>query len=157
MSDPPKPIGYWVKRLDDLLESIFDHALARQHLARRHWQVLNVLRGEPVTDEAVHEALAPFWRSESVSQAAIVTELIERGWIHRPEPGVLALTPAGLDAHTDVLAKVEQTRSQVIDGLSPEEYHTVVDGVRRMCDNVSAALAALRGPQRNASPNPIER
>ena len=42
-----RPIGYWLKHLDGLLEQTFDHVLARNGVRRRHWQVLDTLRGGP--------------------------------------------------------------------------------------------------------------
>ena len=42
-----KPIGYWLKHLDSLLEAAFARALARHAVNRRQWQALNVLHGRP--------------------------------------------------------------------------------------------------------------
>ncbi|GAB4002994.1 hypothetical protein GCM10029992_42960 [Glycomyces albus] len=43
--DTPKPIGYWLKHLHNLMERQFEAALADLDMGRRHWQVLNVLYG----------------------------------------------------------------------------------------------------------------
>jgi hypothetical protein len=55
-----RPIGYWVKELDRLLEEAFTRALASDHCNRRHWQLLNVLEGGPATEAGLRSAVAPF-------------------------------------------------------------------------------------------------
>jgi hypothetical protein len=35
-----RPIGYWLKHLDRLIEEAFGDALAEQALSRRHWQAM---------------------------------------------------------------------------------------------------------------------
>ena len=49
MSDDNKPIGWWLKELDRLLESSFEQVLAADGLTRRQWQALNAAAGpEPI-------------------------------------------------------------------------------------------------------------
>jgi hypothetical protein len=38
-----RPIGYWLKHLDRLIEDTFERTLSMEGLTRRHWQVLNTL------------------------------------------------------------------------------------------------------------------
>ena len=45
-----KPIGYWLKELDQLIEGTLDRALADEGVTRRDWQLLNAL--EPGTGTA---------------------------------------------------------------------------------------------------------
>jgi hypothetical protein len=55
-----RPIGYWLKHLDRLIEDNFDRLLASEGLTRRHWQLLNTLHRGPSTHEELAEAVAPF-------------------------------------------------------------------------------------------------
>src|SRR5215813_2415405 len=55
-----RPIGYWLKHLDRLIEDTFSRALAEQGLTRRHWQVLNTLAREPAGPAELTKALDPF-------------------------------------------------------------------------------------------------
>ncbi|MEO6088324.1 MAG: MarR family transcriptional regulator, partial [Umezawaea sp.] len=77
-----KPIGYWLKHLDELIDTAFEAALG--DVQRREWQVLNVLAvGE--TDEAgVVAALRPF------SLEGALERLVGQGWVE----GRYALTAA---------------------------------------------------------------
>ena len=56
-----RPIGYWLKHLDRLIEQASERALAEEHLTRRHWQIMNVLRKSPLGPAALADALRPFW------------------------------------------------------------------------------------------------
>ena len=49
MTGDGRPIGYWLKHLDRLIEATFDRTLADVGLGRRHWQTLNTLAGGPAT------------------------------------------------------------------------------------------------------------
>ena len=40
-----RPIGYWLKKLDRLIDNHFDLQLSNAGLTRRQWQLLNLLRG----------------------------------------------------------------------------------------------------------------
>jgi hypothetical protein len=49
MADDRRPIGYWLKHLDSMIEGTFERTLASEGLTRRHWQVLNTLHTQPST------------------------------------------------------------------------------------------------------------
>jgi hypothetical protein len=48
-----KPIGYWLKTLDRLIDEYFDRAPADQGVQRRHWQILNILQASPAPDAEI--------------------------------------------------------------------------------------------------------
>ena len=60
MAEDRRPIGYWLKHLDRLIEGNFERTLASEGLTRRHWQALNTLRTRPSTRAEIAAALAPF-------------------------------------------------------------------------------------------------
>lgn len=142
MADTPKPIGHWLKHLDGLIEAAFDHALGEDHLQRRHWQALNTLASTPLDRSGLAEALRPFWGDGAVTLDQVTGELLGRGWIAQDDDGTLALTPDGRAAHDAVRARVAATRRTVTDGLSGDEYQATVRVLRRMADNLEAALAS---------------
>ena len=147
--DPRKPVGYWVKHLDTLLEKAFDHALANKGVRRRHWQVLNALRAGPVTRAEITEALLPFWVAASVTQTDVVDDLVRRGWAAlvgdpagRGDGSVdrYALTPDGEAAHAAIEREVVTLRARITEGFSQREYHAVVDALAKMAGNIERAL-----------------
>jgi DNA-binding MarR family transcriptional regulator len=136
-----KPIGYWLKRLDQLIESAFGRVFAEQELSRRHWQVLNVLHPAPLDATALAEALRPFWEPGAITAADVIRDLTERGWVGLDDEGRYALTPAGLAGHAEVKAKVDAVRATVIDGLTEAEYYTTMRALQQMTANLEQAAA----------------
>ena len=44
MINTERPIGYWLKKLDRLIDKHFELQLSNAGLARRQWQLLNLLK-----------------------------------------------------------------------------------------------------------------
>ncbi len=133
-----RPIGYWVKQLDQLLESSLDRVLARSGVRRRHWQVLNVLRGGPQSRAQVAEAMLVFWVAASVTQTDVVDDLVRRGWANTDGESY-ELTADGEEAYGRISLDVATLRGIVTDGFSTAEYETVVGALARMCANLEDA------------------
>ncbi len=137
--EPRKPIGYWLKHLDGLLEKTFDHVLAQHGVRRRHWQVLSALRAGSVSRAEITEALLPFWVAASVTQTDVVDDLVRRGWADT-SGDTYTLTPDGQAAHAAIEAQVARLRRLVAEGFSVREYQAVIDGLARMSANLERGL-----------------
>lgn len=135
MAQAPRPIGYWLKRLDRGIEDGFERALATGSLTRRHWQILNTLSLGPATEAQLTEALAPFWTEGAITQDAVLSDLAARGWTTVVQ-GVVELTTTGAEAHAAVASTVNATRTKILDGLTLQDYATVLDLLERMTHNV---------------------
>ena len=132
-----RPLGYWVKHLDTLLEESLDRVLARSGIRRRHWQVLNVLRDGPQTRAQVAEAMLAFWVAASVTQTDVVDDLVRRGWAEI-DGDLYTLTGDGEEAYARVSLDVATLRAQVTDGFTAEEYAQVIEALTRMAANLEA-------------------
>jgi hypothetical protein len=138
-----KPIGFWLKHLDGLIDRTFDHVLGRSGLQRRHWQVLNTVHdgGAGAGRAEVAEALRPFWATHGgPSQREIVDDLMTRGWL-RADGEAYALTDQGRRAHADLLAEVAGIRARSLDGLTGDDYSAAVGTLRRMSANLERAMS----------------
>ena len=135
-----RPIGWWVRRLDDLLDRVVDRAVATEGLTRRHWQALHELACGRGSEAALRRALAAFATPDKIS--VILAQLIDRGWLDRGPDGELDLTEAGLAAHDRLLAEVTRLRRQVTEGLSGEEYERALAALQRMVANVERTLTS---------------
>ncbi|MET7641092.1 MarR family transcriptional regulator [Streptomyces sp. NPDC005438] len=140
--DTPRPIGYWLKHLHDLLETQLDTTLADLDLSRRHWQVLNTLGQGRRTTPELREALAPFRQEGARHLDDVLDDLATRGWIRVEDDDLATLTDAGHAAHAQVAARIHQTRATVLDGLTAEQYAETVRVLSVMSRNVETALAA---------------
>ncbi|GAA0635946.1 MarR family winged helix-turn-helix transcriptional regulator [Sporichthya brevicatena] len=133
-----RPLGYWVKHLDNLLETSLDRVLARSGIRRRHWQVLNVLREGPRDRAQIAEAMLAFWLPASVTQTDVVDDLVRRGWAEI-DGDLYALTSDGEEAHSRVSLDVATLRAQVTQGFSADEYAAVVNALARMAENLEGS------------------
>ncbi|SHN44009.1 MarR family winged helix-turn-helix transcriptional regulator [Cryptosporangium aurantiacum] len=130
-----RPIGYWVKSVDRLLEEVFERALTERRIARRHWQTMNVLAAGPRTVAEIAEQLTPFLGADTISAPEVLADLRELGWIAVPD-GRYALTEDGQSALESLRAEVLGLRRQATDGVSDEDYRTTVATLRRMSENL---------------------
>jgi len=131
-----RPIGFWLKLVDRLIDERFDALLGQAGLTRRHWQVLNELENGPATLRRLDAALAPFLDAEEPTTRPVLEDLSARGWVTWADQDRVALTEAGAAAHADLLAKVSANRRQAAAGISAEEYGATVDVLRRMAGNL---------------------
>jgi DNA-binding MarR family transcriptional regulator len=138
-----RPIGWWVKRLDALLEQVVDRTVAADGLTRRHWQVLHAVGSSGLEERDLLDALALFGAAAEVD--AVIADLTARGWLARTGSGCVAHTAAGRAAHQRLLERITQVRLRVTDGLTAEEYDRTVAALARMADNVERELAVEEG------------
>jgi hypothetical protein len=139
MSYDNKPIGWWVKTVDRLLEESFRQVLAAEGLSRRHWQLLTAVGGGARRAE-LDAALAPFWPPDLPARAAeidgLLADLEERGWLARDGDRITP-TPDGEVARTRVEAVVVRHRGRLLDGIEPEQYQQVLATLARMAHNLA--------------------
>jgi hypothetical protein len=133
-----RPIGWWVRRLDALLEEVVDAVVAGEELTRRHWQALHSLAEGAMQESLLQTALADFGSPDEL--AAVVADLADRGWVDRSTTERISLTADGVVAHDRVARAVGRVRRHVADGLSRQEYERTVLVLSRMVENVERAL-----------------
>jgi DNA-binding MarR family transcriptional regulator len=141
LPDAGRPIGYWLKHLDRLIDDSFSRALAADELTRRHWQVLNTAARGPASPAELTQALEPFLRDDPAQLATTVNDLTRRGWVSRDQDGRLCLTPGGRAAHQKTRDRVRQNRDLLIRGVSADEYAAVTATLARMAANLQTSAA----------------
>lgn len=134
-----RPVGYWLKQLDRLLEDGLDRLLGDEGLARRHWQALSTLARGPFGEGELASALGPFVRDDPAGLRTVLDSLAERGWTVRDDEDRLVLTRAGRDAQERILLRVRDMRGLTVQGISEDEYATVIDVLARMAANLERA------------------
>lgn len=83
MKEDRRPIGYWLKHLDGLIDENFERTLAGEGVTRRQWQALNTLHKRPSTQAEIAEALKPFLVDDPGADRRVIDELIVRGWVRQ--------------------------------------------------------------------------
>lgn len=125
-----RPIGFWLKLVDRLIDRSFDDALGEHELTRRHWQVLNSC---PSTVTALDSDLAPFL-AEGESVRPVVDDLTARAWIQ--VGAEVALTGTGTTALAKLREDVDVTRQRLMADLTPQQYAATVRVLRQMAVNL---------------------
>lgn len=137
---PERPIGYWLKRVDTMLTEQIDKAQAANGVSRFDWQVLNMLNEMgSVSKERVFESMLAFVDAPGVDE--IVTRLVGRGWAEQGEiskQGTVEfhLTEEGRRRHSVILATQKEVRQRAMQGISEEEYATVIRVLKRIVSNL---------------------
>ena len=142
-----RPIGFWLKLLDRLIDEGFDRLLGGAGLTRRHWQVLTALQRGPATVPNLDRELAPFLNDREPTTRPVLDDLAARGWAVLDRNGRAGSTPAGAAAHAELLAEIAGHRRRVAHGITAEEYRATVDVLQRMAANLGWSDPAT-GPPR---------
>ena len=132
--DAPRPIGYWLKLVDRLIEEQFASTLEEHGVTRRQWQLLNVLSQGPATVEQLDTAVAPFLAAGESSPEQL-SELIDSAWVDATPSGY-ELTERGRGAFDRLEAVVATQRTLDAQGVTPAEYEQTVAVLERMARNL---------------------
>jgi hypothetical protein len=143
MEPERRPIGYWLKHLDRLIDQAFERALDTDGLTRRHWQVLNTLGAGPTTNAALTAALQPFVQGESMTIEVIITDFLDRGWVRNVPNGGVEISERGRAAHEAAMQRVAETRQALRCGITDDEYVTVIRILQRMASNLESRPEAI--------------
>ena len=140
MREPRKnlPIGYWLKRADELLTKRIDDAQRANGLTRLGWQLLNVVRDEhPARRDDLVNTLRPF--ADAAAVDAAVGELTARDLIAGSPSAGFALTSAGSELYEQALAAQILIRQQAVAGISDADYAATVGVLQRLVENLERA------------------
>jgi DNA-binding MarR family transcriptional regulator len=139
MEPDRRPIGYWLKHLDRLIDGALERALATDGLSRRHWQVLNSLAAGPGTRAALAATLRPFVGDDASAVEPVIHDILARGWIREVVNGGLEISEQGRSAHEAAMQRVAATREVLRRGITDDEYLTVIGILKRMSSNLESS------------------
>lgn len=134
LDEQGRPIGYWLKLVDHLLDAAFLETLGESGLSRRHWQILNLIGTDARSVDDVDIALAPFLGVRGAS-APFLDDLERIGWIEVADQQV-SMTPDGAAASTEIRNNVGRQRERVAIGISDEAWATTMTTLQAMAANL---------------------
>jgi hypothetical protein len=108
-----RPLGYWLRVVDGLLDREFAAALDAEGISRRDWMALNVLSGD---------IDAPEVRERLIRRGKRLRGLEERGWVQEHGDGTWSLTDLGRAERERVGAIVDGIRSRVTGAVGDDAY-----------------------------------
>jgi DNA-binding MarR family transcriptional regulator len=135
MADP-RPIGFWLRLVDGLIQEQFAKTLDEHGVTRIQWQLLNALAAGPRSVIELDSTIRPFLVAEGdTTSVDHLTELIESGWVDATETGY-ELTERGRGARDRLSNVVAGQRTDMAAGVSPDEYSTTVRSLERVARNL---------------------
>jgi DNA-binding MarR family transcriptional regulator len=132
---PERPIGYWLKNLDRLIDARFERQLGDAGLSRRQWQLINLLEDGPRSVPELHTELEPFLQDAPDDLQDALSGLVGRGWADSQDE-IVALTEIGQAQFGLVTAMVAELRQTLMIGISAEEYQATTDVLIKMAANL---------------------
>lgn len=131
-----RPIGFWLRLVDNRIDEQFATTLDEHGVTRLQWQLMNVLARGAASVEMFTTAVQPFVAT-SGEEAALeqLSELIESGWVNATPSGY-ELSERGhgaLDRLTNVVAG---QRTGMTEGVTAGDYATTVATLERLARNL---------------------
>lgn len=133
---PQRPIGFWLKLVDQLINEQFDGILDEHGVTRRQWQVMSLLSNGEASRVQLDDALAPFVSGpEPESLDEELDELAASGWVEL-RAAVFALTERGQTSFDRLSVVVDRSRDVLAEDISAEEYNGTLGVLERMARNL---------------------
>jgi DNA-binding MarR family transcriptional regulator len=145
--DDDRPVGWWLTRVERLLDQRFAEALDEHGVTRRQWQVLEALeRGvEPGAEQSVAAASGSTASTggpadDEQSLVDDLAELVESGWVAVSTDSLgssrHSLTERGTVAHAKLRDVVLGIGADAFVGVSPDDRETALRVLRRAVGNL---------------------
>jgi len=133
-----KPIGYWLKHADEVITEHVDRVLSDNGFTRFRWQVLNIVyQADTITRGGVFDTMQTFIDARQLDE--IIDGFIKEGWLVKRGEGdaaQLMLTEAGKAQRETVFKLQSEVRRRALQGITEQEYATVIDVLQRMVKNL---------------------
>jgi hypothetical protein len=131
-----RPIGYWLKLVDNLVDEQFATTLDEHGVTRMQWQLMNVLARGSASVGQLDAAVAPFLAADGATTSLDhLSELIESAWVDATPTGY-ELTERGQAALERLTTVVATQRTQMSAGLTEADYLTTIATLQQMATNL---------------------
>jgi DNA-binding MarR family transcriptional regulator len=145
---PRRPVDFWLRLLDGLINEHFGKILDEHGVTRRQWEVMNLLSTGSASHDELAEALAPFHHGlQARTLTDELAELEDSGWLLRREQ-VYELTERGRTSYQRLEPVLRATDEEIARGISTEDYATMLDVLERMAINLGWQEGLQSGVQR---------
>lgn len=133
-----QPIGYWLKHADEVITEHADRVLSDNGFTRFRWQVLNIVyQTGTITRSGVFDAMQTFIDARRLDE--IIDGFVKEGWLvvrGEGDAAQLTLTEAGRTRRETVFKLQSEVRRRAMQGITEQEYATVIDVLERMVRNL---------------------
>ncbi len=127
----PRPLGYWVKTLDRLIDEQFERAAESTGLSTGEWRVLNRLSVGAEQTETVEESLAPLTnRDRTVTDT--LAALVRAGLVEQRAQEHRLSNEGYVRADQVEEAAMERIHAQLDGDLDEQQYDALLATLERM-------------------------
>jgi len=129
------PIGYYLRKADELLTEEAGQIHEDMEINRLQWQILDSVSENPgISSQELVENLADFADEKEVRD--IIADFAERNFLLEQDP--LDLTEQGRDMHRICLDRQMAFRQKVMKDISDQEYEQMIGTLEKMINNLQA-------------------
>lgn len=129
------PIGYWIKRADELLTKEIDEIQSSFELTRTDWQVLNSIFERGQTDKSeLTTLMKPFADLDLLN--TILIKFKEDNLL-REGTEQLTLTDKGIELHKACFEKQKAFRQKAMADISEQQYQETILTLQKIINNLS--------------------
>lgn len=127
------PIGYYLKKADNLLTAGINKIHAENGITRTQWQVLNsIIQKDEADRQQVIELLNDFAAKDTINE--VIDILINRGLVN--ENSFLYLTDRGKELFEKCFQEQKIFRQKAMGNISEQEYMQLITTLEKIIDNL---------------------
>jgi len=131
-----RPIGFWIKAADKVLDQTIDRLHVEEGFTRRRWQIFNTIaQYGSISITGLSSGLSAMLASEDVQLE--LDALTEQGVLNRLGD-VLSISRNGLEVHHRLVASQEALRKKAMRGISDEDYRAALRCLSTIVGNLEA-------------------
>jgi len=130
------PIGYWIKKADELLTKGIDNIQLKFGIDRTSWQILNLIKENDTIRKAELAKLMQPFADENIL-ANILFSLEQENLLNK-QSQTLALTAKGVTLHKACFEEQKIFRQKSIQNISEGEYQTTILTLKKLVENLQA-------------------
>lgn len=134
MQPDNKPIGYWVKQVDEVLTQGINNIHMAFGITRTDWQVLHTIHEHgSISSSKLTDLLKPFADAQALEK--IIVTFRERELLHTGDEAALSLSEKGRQLHAGCFEKQQAFRKKAMSGIAEQEYVTAISVLQKIVEN----------------------
>src|SRR5690554_1331088 len=127
------PIGYYLKKADNLLTKGINNIHKELDITRTDWQILNSINENAEIDrQQITQQLSEFANKETISEA--VAMLLSRQLIR--EENYFSLTERGKDLYQTCFQKQKVFRQKAMTNITEQQYLQTIETLEKITENL---------------------
>jgi hypothetical protein len=132
---PLRPIDFWLKLVDTLINERFSALLEEHGVSRHQWELMRLLSTGNATQQQLDEDLAPFLAASSTPTVDQLAELADSGWVDQHGDDY-ALSERGATAFERLSAAVNRANEAITQDVEAADFDTALRVLERMAVNL---------------------